>query len=119
MFQQDYILRQIEMLTAAIARIVFHRDTVTYEQPAGEVLTEGGGLRGDLIAMIGQGRLGEAEDLLFQHLRPGGREELLIAMDFYERLTRLTDEELARGRFSREEILQSLTDAAGIFGVHL
>lgn len=64
-----------------------------------------------LKRLVYEGKYNEAEDILFKELDKNGSYEMyLVAVDFYNLLLEKSDEELAKGNFSREEIYQGLED---------
>lgn len=103
-FQQDWVLRQIEMLVRFIAKTVLKKDTPVYEIGERENFTDGDTLHRRLVELIAEGKLCEAEDLLYDRMDSSDSGYLSLALDFYDRLNRLSDEELEAGNFSREEI---------------
>lgn len=122
MFTQDWMMRQIETLTLAIAKIVFRKDTAEYHpSAAGEdgILSNADRLHMTLNAALKEGRISEGEDLLFDALEDGDRNCLEVALDFYFRLNELSDQELAAGNFSRQEIQDGLNDVMEQFGIVL
>ena len=64
MLTQDWMMRQIETLTLAIAKIMFQKDSAEY-QHHGEALTAADSLHASLNALLREGRIAEGEDLLF------------------------------------------------------
>ena len=72
-----------------------------------------------LVKLIEQGRINEAEDLLFEGLNTESKTYLKLVLDFYRRLNDLDDEFLEENNFSREEIKQGLGELADKFGVPL
>lgn len=54
---------------------------------------------------------------MFEHLATGIEGGLSLALDFYLRLTLLTDEQLATAAFSRREIDAGLRDAVDLLGL--
>ena len=121
MFTQDWMMRQIETLTLAIAKIVFQKDTAEYRPSDGGdgVLTDADRLHISLNAALREGRISEGEDLLFDALEDGDRDCLEVALDFYCRLNELSDQVLADGNFSRQEIQDGLEDVMERFGIVL
>lgn len=58
-----------------------------------------------------QGKLGEAEDLLFSSIEKNKtKNSIFIAGEFYTLLMELSDEELEEKNFSREEVLSGIKD---------
>lgn len=58
-----------------------------------------------------QGKLGEAEDLLFSSIEKNKtRNSIFIAGEFYTLLMELSDEELEEKNFSKEEVMSGIKD---------
>lgn len=112
-------MRQIKLMVAAIAKIVFHKDVALYEPRDEAGQTETDKLHLYLGRLIDEGKLNDAEDLLFQSLDPGDSDALLLALDFYQRLNALSDEALGRMNFSRREIYDGLREVEAIYGLDL
>ena len=70
-----------------------------------------------LSALVRQGKLCQAEDLLFEALEDPGQMVLDAALRFYQDLNALSDETLEAQGFSREEILEGLQHVCDIFGI--
>ncbi|WP_294552025.1 DUF6483 family protein [uncultured Pseudoflavonifractor sp.] len=120
MLTQDWMMRQIETLTLAIAKIMFQKDTAEYEPHGGqEVLTAADSLHAALNALLREGRIADGEDLLFSALDGDDSSLLEVAVDFYFRLNLLSDQALEAGNFSRQEIEEGLHDVMDLYGVVL
>ena len=106
MFQDDYIMRQIEMLTRFIGNVLLQGDTT---DTGISVDVEGDFLSYRLNGLLLEGKINEAENLLFEAIEESPKRAYLkTAMDFYETLGSLSDEQLERGDFSRDEIIEGL-----------
>ena len=119
MFEQDYIMRLIRELVRAVCKLIFHIDTETpglelfdaeREQEQREAL-EG------IIRLADQGRINEAENLLFEWPGDGNQETLKMALVFYAHLNGKTDAFLAEHDFSREEIRDGLHEVMSRYGL--
>ena len=66
--QQDWLMRQIEMMTAAIAQLLFGKDGKGREQSEVLEQEQSALLSQKLTDLIHEGRLGKAEDLVFDAL---------------------------------------------------
>lgn len=119
MFQQDWILRQIEALIQFVARLIFKREEIGYEIVNPQSLTETDLLHRRLLEMIAKNEFGKAEDLLFAEYRPDDREYLLLALDFYHRLNEIPEERLEAHDFSREEVQSGLRDILERSGIDI
>lgn len=119
MLTQDWMMRQIETLALAIAKIVFQKDGAEYRVTGPDGITEADQLYISMDLLMKEGRISEAEDLLFESLEDGSRDCMEVAVDFYFRVNMLTDQALADGNFSREEIEEGLHDVMDRFGIVL
>lgn len=105
-----FIEREIEGLTRFLGKVLFNKDV----QP-GDLIDDEGMLSGQdffrhtLFQMIEQGKIGEAEDMLFDALETGpAASHFGAAIAFYDRLSKLDEGFLADCNFSREEIAEGL-----------
>jgi len=117
MFQEDWAMRQIRYAIQFIARLLFNRDIVSYEIRDIYNQTETDMLYIHLNTMIDEGRINEAENMLFDMLDNNDTNNLILALDFYSRLNDMSDEELEAREFSREEIESGLNDIKAQFGI--
>jgi hypothetical protein len=118
-FNNDYIMRQLENMTRALANILFDRDI-----PAVELidvygnLTSSGILYHRLRHQVAEGKICQAEDLLFDEIRRNPLPaHLSAAVEFYNDLSRLTDSDLERGGFSRMEISEGIKDVMKLYEI--
>ncbi len=111
-YQSDYILRQIEDMAQVIGKTFFHKqtDTILQFDAQGNVLASGLLYR-QLTALVGQQRIGSAEDILFEALAAHSTAEYFkVALQFYADLQQLSEDALSRGGFSRQEIAEGLAE---------
>jgi hypothetical protein len=119
MYEEDWIMRQIKLIVAAIARIALGKDVALYEMQDEAGQTEADKLHLYLLRLIDEGKAGEAEDLLFESLDAADSDLLLLALDFYQRLNALSNEALQQMDFSRQEIYDGLREVEAIYGLEL
>ena len=118
MFHKDYLVRQIESMSESIACIVFNKEAAAKNEIRSEEKhTDTDLLYVLLCDLVAKNSINEAENLLFDMLDPYSYNQLAIAEDFYNRLDRLSDKELADANFSREEIANGLDDVKAIFSL--
>jgi len=117
MFQQDWLIRQIKAVADTIAMIIFGKAEVSYEIQDEAKHTETDMLFLRLNAMLDDGNINEAEDLLFEAINPNDTKYLLLAVDFYQRLNNKSDDELEDCGFSRNEVEDGLAEVVDIFGL--
>ncbi len=116
-YEQDWVMKQIKLLVRFVARAVFKKDTAEYKELIEESLAGTDLLHKELLQFLSEGRICEAENFLFQNLDESCKSHLALSLDFYERLNLMSDEELEKGNFSREEIKDGLNNVLRIFGL--
>ena len=117
--QQDWLMRQIEMMIAAIIQLLSEKAGKEYslkDELKQERFTE---LKQKLTDLLNEGQLGEAENLLFFELEDGDESILAIAIDFYQKANTLSDKELDEQGFTRSELLEGLNDVAERYGLFI
>ena len=118
-YEQDYILRQIEILMQGIRRVFFGK-----REKGAAAFAVSGALPGALwytrvLERLEAGDVNGAENLLFALMDPAEPQVLLAALDFYNRLRRIPEERLLESGFSLAEVEQGLLDAAALYGLDL
>ncbi|NLI54932.1 MAG: hypothetical protein GX417_11545 [Clostridiales bacterium] len=116
-YKRDWILRQIQMLADMIARAVFGTSAIAYTCENETSPTQTDQLFRKLDMLIAQKRIDEAEDCLFDGIEAGNRKHLELAMDFYQKINRFSDEELEKCNFPRQEILDGVNAVIKKFGL--
>lgn len=116
---RDWLMFQIELTALAIAKIFFGKGSVEYQTQNEEQFTMTDSIYRRLLELLAEKRFCEAENLLFEMLDPTDRSGLELAVDFYGRLNRFSNEELEEHQFSREEVESGLRDAMKIYNVSI
>lgn len=120
MLKKDYIIRQIEMLANFISKIVFNKSNSTFNllpENTKENL-ELNSLYLNLRELVDNGKINDAEDLLFNNIELNPNFGFLeIAVDFYSYLNKLDDEFLIKNNFSKDEVLEGIKDIEKIYRV--
>ncbi len=116
MFEQDYIMRLIKEMVRMILKIVFHIDT---ESPTADLLEneEEKNTLEQLLAMIDEGRICEAENQLYDLTANGSMNNLEMGLMFYSYLNDKEDTFLEAHYFSREEIKQGIEELISGYGL--
>lgn len=111
MFTNDYIMRQIENLSAFLGKVIFQKETFHLD-----MFDENWDMSGEgmlyfrLKRMMDEGQINAAENLLFDEIGSRQPEKLLgVALRFYAELNQLSDERLLECDFSRQEIMDGLS----------
>lgn len=117
MYHQDWIMRQITSFIHMIGKVLFKKDSVELNIH-GESNSEKVHLLYErLINLINNLKINEAEDLLFENIETNDLIYIKIAMDFYDKVNKLSDEELEEADFSREEIKLGLEDILRLYSI--
>ncbi len=117
MYQQDWMMRQIQMLVQFVAKLFWGKDFIEYQIEDDNHLSQTDCLYKDLKVLLENRELCKAEDLLFEHLEKDNQDYLKLAIDFYQSINELDDPELEAANFSREEIKSGLDEIMRVFGL--
>ena len=115
-FEQDYVMRLIKEMVRAILKLLFNINT---ETPTVELLEnkEEKETLENLLDMIDDGKINEAENRLYDLTSDTDVNSLEIALLFYSYLNDKTDDFLEANDFSRGEIKLGLENVADSFGL--
>lgn len=111
---QDYVMRIVHEWIRTLIRLIFNKDIDKGDDadvPL-EVMEQFRKLR----AMIDDGEINEAENILLEGLREGDRAYFEMSLLFYEKLSGKTDEFLAGHGYSREEVVDGLKYVVNYYG---
>lgn len=120
MFENDFLMREIENFTRFAKEVLFKKrekkETVaTIEELSGKAYD----LKRILFKMIKETRINEAENMLFDAIDEEPSEDnLKVALDFYHELSMTPSTILSASNFQREEILEGLHEVQKIYGVN-
>lgn len=117
MYQEDYIMRTIKNLIKFLSKIVCGKDTIVYELSENEEYAQNDNLHKRLMTLLSEGKINKAENILFENFNPKDNRNMMVVIDFYQRLSNLDNEFLQVNNFSREEIEEGLRDIAKIAGI--
>ena len=119
MHQTDWFMRQTEIGAFALAKILLNKDKPTYDIMNPDQYTETDLLHKRLMELLADSKINEAEDLLFASLDAQDMNCLLLAFDFYFRLSEYDDSYLEQCNFHRDEICDGLAEVKKLFGMDL
>lgn len=117
MYTNDYIMRQIEIISQVLAGLIFHKKRESEEISAfRDAFAQGDLLALRLRELLDAGKINDAENLIFEALdETPDPAYLSAALDFYRELAEMTDESLEASGFSRDEIYEGLSALEKIF----
>ena len=119
MFQDDWVMRQIESIVNFLTVAVLNKKSPDFEISETEKKDSAYRLHQTLLKLIRENQINEAENLLFERMNSRDRRYLELAVDFYSRLNALDDDTLERCDFSRGEISDGLKEIADRVGIPL
>lgn len=73
----------------------------------------------EIMQLLRELRINEAENLLYDSIDRYNTNYIKIALEFYDRLNELNDEDLEKGNFTRAEIKMGLMDIMEIFNIDI
>ena len=112
--EKDYYMRVVHELVRTLIRLVFRKEIDKDEEKMVplEVLEQ----YKKLTAMIDDGQINEAENLLLDGMEVDSRAYFELALLFYEKLNAKTDEFLEEHDYSREEVLDGIKYVVDFYG---
>lgn len=119
MYHHDWLMGQINTMIQLLGRILFNKDNVKFNIQDESNSTEIHLLYETLIDLINKGKINAAEDLLFENIDVNYLIYMKVAMDFYDRLNRLDEDELESADFSRDEIKSGLEDVMDLYRIRI
>ncbi|MDR7870419.1 MAG: DUF6483 family protein [Tissierellaceae bacterium] len=119
MYHHDWLMRQINTMIQLLGRILFKKDNVKFSIQDESKSTEIHLLYETLMGLINEHKINDAEDLLFENIDVNDLIYMKVAMDFYDRINRLGDDELENADFSRDEIRSGLEDAMNLYSIRI
>lgn len=114
--EQDYMMRMIKDMSRLMARILFGKSEMVYELPTVQEYTAADHLYEKLLTLLHEGKINEAENLLFEEIDSGDIQQFRMAVSFYLEINEFDEEYLEEHNYSREEISEGIKSAAEKFG---
>ncbi len=123
MYHRDWIMRQIEIVTRFVFSLLLGKGAELTSDIRLQTLpvtdADATSLSFRLASLVKQGQLCAAEDLLYAAVEERDPEALTVGLRFYNELNALSDAELERCNFSREEILSGVKELCTEYGYDL
>lgn len=111
-FNDDYIMRQIEGITKAAAKMIgLHTEAVHCEEPEVLATTD------MLLHKIDVGEINEAENALYDVIEPHTMNGFITGLAFYSYLQNQDDAYLEAHDFSREEVEAGILHLGEQYGI--
>ena len=111
---KDYIMRMVHEAVRMLIRLIFGKDIDNEEKDL--VSLEKLKLYKKLTAMLDDGEINEAENLLLDGLDPDDRDYFEMALLFYEKLGAKTEEFLLEHDYTQDEVIDGLKYIVDYYG---
>ena len=119
-YENDYIMRMIKEAIRALAAFALGRDLPPYELPEEkENYTERDRLYEQLITLAEEGKINEAENLLFDHIDDGIDDIFQLGINFYLYINEFSNDKLDESDYPREELIEGIKDFSRACGVEM
>ena len=115
-FQDDWVMRQIDIVARFVSSLVFKKDLVKYEPGVSDILPHTDEVYYMIMRLLKEGDICGAEDVLFENIEFSDR-YVELATDFDQRLNARTDKELESADFSRDEVYDGFVDILTKLGI--
>lgn len=115
MLEEDYIMRVIHEMVTTLLKLVFHIDLGKNDE-LNFRNQETGSAYGELLDLIEDGKINEAENQLLDDLDSQDMEHYKMALMFYEHLNQKNSKFLEECGFSKIEIVDGLKYVSSIYG---
>ena len=103
--EKDYIMRMIKEMVSVLFSILLGRQYVSVDEERKNGYEVSGTDLNDLLDMIDNGQINEAENLMLDDLDYSDKKELAAALLFYQYLSEKKEDFLRDHDYSDEEIL--------------
>lgn len=114
--EQDYIMKLIQEIIKVVRTILLDRKKPEEVYNPDES-TQIDALQNLAIRLADKGQINEAENLLFDKMNSVDNNQFYVLLAFYEHVNGYSDEFLLKHGYSREEIIQGITDVSRTYGV--
>ena len=116
-YEQDYIMRLIKQVIRALIGVLMNKKSALYYIfPVNGQQKSGDDFLQRLTHLANEGRICEAENMLFAAMESGTDDVLYTGLMFYEHLNEFGDDYLEAHNFSRDEIQQGVLEIAKRMG---
>lgn len=119
LYEKDSLSREIDELIRVIGDVFLGKKNTEYEVIKDEAHKDCNALYYRIDKAFLEGKINEAENILFENISIENPSYLEIAIDFYTKLNQKTQEELESMQFSKEEIVEGIKDIMDMFGIQM
>ncbi|MDE7418021.1 MAG: hypothetical protein K2N44_17245 [Lachnospiraceae bacterium] len=107
-YEKDYIMRVIKEMVRVLFSLLFGKKYVSVEQENENKYEVSGKKLNELKAMVDQGKMNEAENILLDGIDYANKNEVAAAALFYQYLSEQENDFLKQHNYSKEEVLDGV-----------
>ena len=107
--EKDYIMRIIKEMVRVLFSLMLGKEYVSVEQEAENGYEVSGKKLDELLKMIDNGEINEAENLMLDSIDYSNKNELAAAALFYQCLSEKNEDFLQKNNYSKEEVLDGIS----------
>ena len=106
--EKDYIMRIIKEMVRVFFSLMLGKQYVSVEREAENGYEVSGKMLDELLGMIDNGEINEAENLMLDSIDYSNENELAAAALFYQYLSEKNEDFLQKNNYSKEEVLDGI-----------
>ncbi len=106
--EKDYIMRMIKEMVRVLFSLMFGKNYTSVEQEVRNRYEVSGKKLDELLEMIDNGEINEAENIILTSIDYGNKEDIALAVLFYQYLSEKDEEFLRKNDYSKEEVLDGM-----------
>lgn len=99
-------------MVAALISVILGKENKVYDLPLEDQYKSSEGLLRELLTMVNDGKINEAENLLYESFEQDNKKDIENAILFYSYLNKLDNDFLEKCNYSREEIELGIKEIA-------
>lgn len=111
-YEQDYIMWIIKQMVAALISVILGKENKIYDLPLEDQYKSSDGLLRELLTMVNDGKINEAENLLYESFEQDNKKDIENTILFYSYLNELDNDFLEKCNYSRDEIEMGVKEIA-------
>lgn len=110
--EKDYIMRIIQEMVRVLFSLIMGKQYTSVELPDENKFEVSGKKLKDLLAMVDNGEINDAENIILSDLDYSNRDDIIASVIFYNHISEKEESFLLRNNYTKEEILDGLKQLA-------
>lgn len=116
--EKDYIMRIVKEMVRILFSLMFGKQYVSVEQEAKNEFEVSGIKLNELLTMVDNGEINEAENLILDGIDYSSKNEIGAAALFYQYLSEKNEDFLQKNNYTKEEVLDGMNHIMQKAGYH-